>query len=176
MYVPVYVYVYMVCRQKTRDDAATVLTLLEAARAQGEQATAHRVEAEERCNALQRAVAAQEQQCAAQQEKLQASEQALRHKSVVHRTKVGAALQGNGVEGRSRSARWRVFIFANYTLTLMLQLPPSSLICMCVIMCACLCVQMVLLLLGIWLLVLAVIYEHMVDFQPNTLSPYRITS
>jgi hypothetical protein len=33
-----------------------------------------------------------------------------------------------------------------------------------------------MLLLGILFLMLAVIYEHIVDFQPNTLSPYRITS
>lgn len=36
--------------------------------------------------------------------------------------------------------------------------------------------QVVALLLGIWVLALAVIYEHIVDFQPTTLSPYRITS
>lgn len=40
----------------------------------------------------------------------------------------------------------------------------------------CCCVQVMLLLLGVLGLLLAAIYEHVVDFQPNTLSPYRITS
>lgn len=36
--------------------------------------------------------------------------------------------------------------------------------------------KVLLMLLGIWFLMLAVIYEHIVDFHPNTVSPYRITS
>mmetsp|Transcript_19411 Transcript_19411/g.36186 ORF Transcript_19411/g.36186 Transcript_19411/m.36186 type:complete len:544 (+) Transcript_19411:44-1675(+) len=36
--------------------------------------------------------------------------------------------------------------------------------------------KVVLMLMGIWFLLLAVIYEHVVDFHPNTVSPYRITS
>ena len=37
-------------------------------------------------------------------------------------------------------------------------------------------IQVVVLLLGLWFLLLAVIYERIIDYQPNTLSPYRITS
>jgi hypothetical protein len=122
-----------------------------------------KAEIEAKCEALQLSLVAKEQAYGAQQVQLQEKVDSQKSQSVSHRAKVIDLLCHNKLNFHLHycclSSLFGLFLCVRNLL-----------------LCCLLTMQVVFLLFGIWIMMIAVIYEHIVDFHPNTISPYRITS